>query len=96
MPSGGRPSPTPLIKPFSFLIDKARVPVSVHLDGRPCAEAWLPSPPPGPAAAPPLTAPEAWSDPAGEPQQDGGDPDRLPARQRGHGTERDRHLQQRH
>ncbi|AVS65275.1 terpene utilization protein AtuA [Paracidovorax avenae] len=70
MPSGGRPSPTPLIKPFSFLIDKARVPVSVHLDGRPCAEAWLPSPPPGPAAAPPLPAPAAWSDPAGEPQQE--------------------------
>ena len=33
-PAAGRPSPSPLIKPFSFLLDKAEVPVSVLIDGR--------------------------------------------------------------
>jgi hypothetical protein len=32
MPAGGRPSPSPLIKPFSFLLDKRRVPVHVCID----------------------------------------------------------------
>lgn len=32
MPAGGRPSPSPLIKPFSFLLDKRRVPVHVSID----------------------------------------------------------------
>lgn len=32
-PAGGRPSPSPLIKPMSFLIDKARVPIRVSVDG---------------------------------------------------------------
>jgi hypothetical protein len=32
MPAGGRPSPAPLIKPFSFLVDKQQVPVHVRLD----------------------------------------------------------------
>lgn len=33
-PAAGRPSPSPLIKPFSFLLDKAEVPVSVLIGGR--------------------------------------------------------------
>jgi hypothetical protein len=33
MPAGGRPSPSPLIKPFSFLLDKRRVPVHVSIEG---------------------------------------------------------------
>ncbi len=32
-PAGGRPSPSPLIKPFSFLLDKAQAPVSIVLAG---------------------------------------------------------------
>jgi hypothetical protein len=32
MPAGGRPSPSPLIKPFSFLLDKRRVPVHVSIE----------------------------------------------------------------
>ena len=65
-PSGGRPSPSPLIKPFSFLLDKAQVPVSVRIDGQrlavdiPAGQADAPAP-----AGP---APEAWSDAPGEPQ----------------------------
>jgi hypothetical protein len=62
MPSGGRPSPSPLIKPFSFLLDKRRVPVSVEVEGRRVAVEI----PPGSAeraAAPASTAPAPWSDP---------------------------------
>ena len=33
-PGGGRPSVSPLIKPFSFLLDKRKVPVSMVLDGQ--------------------------------------------------------------
>lgn len=33
-PAAGRPSPSPLIKPFSFLLDKEEVPVRVLFDGR--------------------------------------------------------------
>jgi len=33
-PGGGRPSVSPLIKPFSFLLDKRKVPVSMLLDGQ--------------------------------------------------------------
>jgi hypothetical protein len=66
MPSGGRPSPSPLIKPFSFLLDKARVPVCVCIDGQRLAVVI----PPGvvdrvPAALP---APAPWVDVPGEPQ----------------------------
>jgi len=32
-PAAGRPSPSPLVKPLSLLLDKARVPVRVSLDG---------------------------------------------------------------
>ena len=34
---GGRPSASPMVKLFSFLIDKARVPIVVKLDGAPVA-----------------------------------------------------------
>ena len=33
-PGGGRPAVSPLIKPFSFLLDKAAVPVAFVLDGQ--------------------------------------------------------------
>jgi hypothetical protein len=33
-PGGGRPSPSPLIKPLAFFVDKAAVPVQVVLDGQ--------------------------------------------------------------
>lgn len=33
-PGGGRPSPSPLIKPLAFFVDKAAVPVRVVLDGQ--------------------------------------------------------------
>ena len=62
MPSGGRPSPSPLIKPFSFLLDKRRVPVSVEVEGR----RMMVEIPPGSAdgsAAPATTAPTPWADP---------------------------------
>jgi hypothetical protein len=64
MPAGGRPSPTPLIKPFSFLLDKQRVPVSIEVDGRrmpveiPVANR--------PVESQPVTPPAPWTNPAGE------------------------------
>ncbi|TFZ06336.1 DUF1446 domain-containing protein [Ramlibacter henchirensis] len=65
MPAGGRPSPSPLIKPFSFLLDKGSVPVrvSVHGESTPveiAAGGVLQSPDA-------LPAPPMWNDPAGEP-----------------------------
>jgi hypothetical protein len=33
-PGGGRPSPSPLIKPLAFFVDKAAVPVQVVMEGR--------------------------------------------------------------
>jgi hypothetical protein len=33
-PGGGRPSPSPLIKPLAFFVDKAAVPVQVVMDGQ--------------------------------------------------------------
>lgn len=42
-PAAGRPSPSPLIKPFSFLLDKAEVPVSVLIGGREIAVEFLPA-----------------------------------------------------
>ena len=72
MPSGGRPSPSPLIKPFAFLIDKSRVPVQVRLSDEivavESATASASGPASGPAIAPPLLPePSAWTDPDGEP-----------------------------
>jgi len=64
MPSGGRPSPAPLIKPFSFLLDKQRVPVNIEIGGErftvdiPLNDGGAPSRPPAP--------PAAWADPPGE------------------------------
>lgn len=43
---GGRPSASPMVKLFSFLIDKARVPIEVKLDGAPVPFAPV-LPPPG-------------------------------------------------
>ncbi|HSV79835.1 MAG TPA: acyclic terpene utilization AtuA family protein [Ramlibacter sp.] len=65
MPSGGRPSTAPLIKPFSFLLDKARPPVRVRVAG----ETFQVDVPTGSATAPApsLPGPVAWTDPAGEP-----------------------------
>ncbi|HET7527554.1 MAG TPA: acyclic terpene utilization AtuA family protein, partial [Burkholderiaceae bacterium] len=51
-PSAGRPSPSPLIKPFSFLLDKTRVPVSVTIGEQrvnvevPAGDSALPAPSP--------------------------------------------------
>jgi hypothetical protein len=65
MPAGGRPSPSPLIKPFAFLLDKRRVPVSVDIDGERIA-IDLPAGD-GTAAQPqPSVPPAAWVDPPGE------------------------------
>ena len=65
MPAGGRPSPAPLIKPFSFLLDKRRVPVAVGID----AERLSVEIPAGGAGTPaaPLALPAPWVDPPGEP-----------------------------
>lgn len=64
MPAGGRPSPFPLIKPFSFLIDKERVPMQVRLGNDVQA---VPAPSGGAAEAPgPFPEPTAWIDPPGE------------------------------
>ncbi len=70
MPAGGRPSPSPLIKPFSFLVDKSRVSVQVALDGAPPAAVDIPAAAPASGAAPaPVALPEApppWTAPPGE------------------------------
>ena len=64
MPGGGRPSPAPLIKPFAFLLDKARVPVSVRLgDGLTAVDG---APGQDLAPAPALPDPAPWIDPPGE------------------------------
>lgn len=65
-PAGGRPSPSPLIKPFSFLLDKRRVPVSIEIDGERIAVDI----PAGDGNAEPqlMTPPANWSDPPGEAQ----------------------------
>ncbi|HMA09329.1 MAG TPA: acyclic terpene utilization AtuA family protein, partial [Ramlibacter sp.] len=65
MPAGGRPSPSPLIKPFSFLLDKAQAPVSIVLAGERSA-IDVPRGETKPAAAAPATAPAPWIDPKGE------------------------------
>jgi Acyclic terpene utilisation family protein AtuA len=71
MPAGGRPAPTPLIQPFSFLLDKARVPVRVRMGGD-TLEIDTPLPARQatrrPPEAAPLASPAAWIEPAGESQ----------------------------
>ena len=64
MPAGGRPAPSPLIKPFAFLLDKRRVPVHVEFDA---ARVTIDIPAGSDdSAAAPLAPPAAWVDPAGE------------------------------
>jgi hypothetical protein len=64
MPAGGRPSPSPLIKPFSFLLDKSRVPVNVLLgDERMALDIPRAG---GEATGAPVVAPATWIDPPGE------------------------------
>ena len=68
MPAGGRPSPSPLVKPFSFLLDKALVDMRVRIDGQTIevrAPAGQPEVPP-----PALPDPPAWQDAPGAPQID--------------------------
>lgn len=69
MPAGGRPTPSPLIKPFSFLLHKAQVPARVYSAGESLA---VPIPPGVAVLAEPhgLAEPVAWIDPEGEPQQE--------------------------
>jgi hypothetical protein len=59
--SAGRPSPSPLIKPFSFLLDKGRVPVSVSI-GEHRVSVDVPSGEATPAPPPPGGEPAAWAD----------------------------------
>ena len=66
MPTGGRPSPSPLIKPFSFLLDKRRVPVGVVVDGQRSAVDIMPTAETAAAPSSPAIAPAPWIDPAGE------------------------------
>ena len=64
-PGAGRPSPSPHIKPFAFLVDKARVPVRVRL-GKAVLPVEIPSGQPEPDAVPALPEPAAWVEPDGE------------------------------
>ena len=64
MPSGGRPSPSPLITPFSFLLDKRRVPVSVGIDGA-CLVVEIPIGK-GEASGVPVAPPSQWVNATGE------------------------------
>jgi hypothetical protein len=67
-PGGGRPSPSPHIKPFSFLVDKASVNVEVRM-GEQVWQVALPAVTNGSALgdAPVLAAPAAWVE-TGEPE----------------------------
>jgi len=65
MPAGGRPSPSPLIKPFSFLLDKGRASASVSIGGERIAVEM----PPGdadPLTPAPTAEPALWVDPPDE------------------------------
>ncbi|HSB22727.1 MAG TPA: acyclic terpene utilization AtuA family protein [Burkholderiaceae bacterium] len=63
--SAGRPSPSPLIKPFSFLLDKAHAPASVWIGGERVA-VEVPAGEAVPSAATATREPAAWVDPPGE------------------------------
>jgi hypothetical protein len=67
MPAGGRPSPSPLIKPFAFLLDKARVVPRVRMDNR-IFDVLVPRGSDTQPAAAPVPDPADWTDPAGEAQ----------------------------
>ncbi|HEU5293309.1 MAG TPA: acyclic terpene utilization AtuA family protein [Burkholderiaceae bacterium] len=60
-PSAGRPSPSPLIKPFSFLLDKARVPLRVSV-GDERLNVEIPAGEVTPSAPAPGREPSAWAD----------------------------------
>jgi len=62
---GGRPSPSPLIKPFSFLLDKARAPASVSIGTQRFA-VEVPSGDAAPLAPAPTREPAPWIDPPDE------------------------------
>lgn len=65
MPAGGRPSPSPLIKPFAFLLHKSQVQPRVLIDGQTIDIRQ----PPGLAESPapsPVAEPVPWVDPPGE------------------------------
>ena len=64
-PPAGRPSPSPLIKPFSFLLDKRRVPVGVVVDGHRTA-VDIEAAEPAAASDSPGKTPASWIDPVGE------------------------------
>ncbi len=64
MPAGGRPSASPLVKPFSFLLDKQRVSVRVRLgDSLIPIEVARGS---DDSAPPAVVPPPAWADPVGD------------------------------
>jgi hypothetical protein len=65
MPAGGRPSPSPLVKPFSFLLDKALVPVKVTVEGESVPVEIAPGGELEPADV--LPPPASWTDAEGEP-----------------------------
>ncbi|MFC3051420.1 acyclic terpene utilization AtuA family protein [Kordiimonas pumila] len=69
MPAGGRASPTPLVKPFSFLVDKTKVPARVQLEGTTYEVNDL-SKGLGSQEIPLLVTPEIWAEPADESQVD--------------------------
>ena len=62
---GGRPSPSPLIRPFSLLLDKGRAPASVVV-GRERMAVDVPVGDPAPIAPAPTREPEPWIDPPDE------------------------------
>ena len=63
-PGGGRPSPSPLIRPLAFLLDKVAVPVRVRLDDQEL-EVPIPAGDGAVAAPPPVAPPPPWADPPG-------------------------------
>ncbi|MDP9900906.1 acyclic terpene utilization AtuA family protein [Variovorax ginsengisoli] len=66
-PGGGRPAVSPLVKPFSFLLDKDALQPSFVLDGTRHPVAVAPGSPD--QAVPPATPPDAWQE-TGEPTED--------------------------
>ena len=65
-PGGGRPSPSPLVTQFSFMISKSEAPVGYWLNGR-RTEVEIPINEARAAPPSPTPEPEAWPGPADEP-----------------------------
>lgn len=63
-PGGGRPSVSPLVKPFAFVLAKEQVPVAFAIDGERQAVAIPPGA--GDGAAPPMAEPPPYADDGGE------------------------------